>query len=91
MGAVCRPLRLHHVMLTYVNDDALLAASNKGCCTLIVKTLVLFVDCFGFLFVMGQVSLLCLYSINSFWDLLWTVVLARCLRLLTRHCTFVKL
>jgi len=48
MGVVHRPLRLHHVSLTYVVDDALLAASNKGRCTFIVKTLVLLLTALGF-------------------------------------------
>lgn len=45
---VYRPLRLHHVLLTYVIDDALLAASSKGRCTFVVKTLVLLLTALGF-------------------------------------------
>ena len=45
---VYRPLRLHHVLLTYVIDDALLAASSKGHCTFVVKTLVLLLTAQGF-------------------------------------------
>lgn len=47
MAEVYKPLRLQGVLLTYVSDDALIAARTKDQCTFVVKTLVLLLSALG--------------------------------------------